>query len=925
MKSAAIDNYPDYQPVGFSETIFKERYALTLEETWKEACERVSRQNIVAELPERMKHYEKKFYDILVKNLFVPGGRIWYNSGRNNPQLLNCFLLGNNLDSKEGWGNIAREMIITSMTGGGCGIDYSDVRPEGAEIHSQRGTCPGPVELMELVNGCGEPVRAGGARRVALMFSLDLDHPDVLKFLDYKLVQGRLQLANVSVRSKNTTAFISAVKKDEPWILSWKGKYKKQISAKELWNTITKNAYDSAEPGFLNWELVEEENTVGYIEELTGVNPCQPGFATVLTPEGITTFDDIDVGSTIWSGSQWTRVINKVATGNKEVYKYVTNAGYFLGTENHRVVQEGIKVEVKDAETIDISTGPRSKIVSNFWRDQEIIDGWVLGDGSVHKASNNLVFLCLGKNDEETFLNRFPSYIIADRRKAFKFGWEVKTNITSEQLVKTYERRVPQHILQGDRLRVCSFLRGLYSANGSICGNRVTLKASSRGLIEDVQEMLSSVGISSYITTNKAHTVEFENGEYECKESYDLNIRKDIRLFEAYIGFEHQDKMKRLCVAIGTNRNNRSKTSYGINNVEFVGVHPVYDITVDADEHTYWSGGCLVSNCGEVVMPPYDSCCLGHIVLSRFVKEDGSVDWPALAETTRLGVRFLDNIKEVNCYPLKEMKEVSDKYRRIGLGVTGLADMLILAGFKYGSSEGIKFIDKLFRFISKQAYEASVMLSIEKGMFPVCRPDQHIETGFVKRMPHKIRSWIAEHGIRNAAILTCAPTGTVSILSGNCSSGIEPIFAPAYERRWWDVDKRQTELVVHPLFKQFLEEGKSLDNFVSSRDLSVRDHMEVQAIVQKHIDNSVSKTINIPEDYPQEEVAEAWLEYLPRLKGTTFYRENSRGYVDKDGKLHEPPLKAFSVNEAIEQMNKKGELEMIVSSEVDCIGGVCEI
>lgn len=597
---SSIEQYPTYKPEGFSETIFKERYAFVQDETWEEACLRVSRQNVVAEKPEKVKQYEQKFYDVLVRNLFVPGGRIWYNSGRNNPQLLNCFLLNDQLDSKEGWGNIAKEMIVTSMTGGGCGIDFSDVRPNGAEISSQKGACPGPVELMELVNNCGHPVRAGGARRVALMFSLDLDHPDVDRFLDYKLTKGKLELANVSVRAKNTSAFIKAVKNDEQWPLSWKGQYKSEISARYLWDKIISNAYNSAEPGFLNWELTEKESSVSYITDLASVNPC-----------------------------------------------------------------------------------------------------------------------------------------------------------------------------------------------------------------------------------------------------------------------------------------------------------------------------------GEVAMSPYDACCLGHIVLYRFIKEDGSVDLPGFAEAIRLAVRFLDNTITVNHFPLQEMKDTTSKFRRIGLGFTGLADALILAGYKYGSSEANKFVDGLLRFMSKQAYEASVMLAIEKGPFPACVPEKHVETGFVKRMPHKIKSLIAEHGIRNCAILTVAPTGTVSILSGNCSSGLEPIFSAAYERRFWKEDQRQTELVMHPLFTKFVSENRSTDNFISSRELSVREHMEFQKVVQKHIDNSISKTINIPEDYPMSDVAEVWLEYLPYLKGTTFYRENTRGYVDKDGKVHEPPLKALSVKEALERM--KEEKFTMGSEEDSCKSGVCEI
>jgi ribonucleoside-diphosphate reductase alpha chain len=589
----------DFLPTGFSHTIFQDRYAFTDNETWQEACARVAQQMALAESPDKQAIYKEKFYSVLSSNMFVPGGRIWYNSGRVNAQLLNCFVLDSKKDSKEGWGDSAKNMIITSMTGGGCGDDFSDVRPRNATIQGQKGAAPGSVELMRLIDRCADPIRSGGQRRVALMFSLDLDHPDVEEFLNAKLTKGELTNANVSVRSKHTKKFIEAVKNDGDWELSWKGKYKKTVKAKDLWNTIVSNAYNSAEPGFLNWELVESESNIYYIEPLVTTNPC-----------------------------------------------------------------------------------------------------------------------------------------------------------------------------------------------------------------------------------------------------------------------------------------------------------------------------------GEIALSSFDCCCLGHLVLTRFI-QDGAINYSTLGDTIRTAVRFLDNVLSVNSYPLPEMKAKSQNLRRIGLGTTALADTLAILGLRYGSDEGNKFIDKLYRFISKAAYEASVLLAVEKGAFPLCDPEKHVDSGFMKRMPTKIKSLVKEHGIRNCAILTQAPTGTVSILSGNCSSGIEPMYAPAYERRYWDKDIRKTELVFHPLFEQFMRESKDVSHFVGSHDLTVRDHMEVQRIIQKHVDNAVSKTINIAHDYPMAEVEKLWLEYLPYLKGTTFYRDGTRGMVMADGTVEAPPLSPIPIEEAKLRFNEAHKTE--VESVDDCPSGVCEI
>ena len=149
------------------------------------------------------------------------------------------------------------------------------------------------------------------------------------------------------------------------------------------------------------------------------------------------------------------------------------------------------------------------------------------------------------------------------------------------------------------------------------------------------------------------------------------------------------------------------------------------------------------------------------------------------------------------------------------------------------------------------------------------------------------------------------------------------MFAPAYQRRYWENEVRKTQLVFHPLFAQFMEKGRDTAHFVSAHELSVRDHLEVQSVIQRHIDNAVSKTINIPESLPMEEVEAAWLEYLPQLKGTTFYRENTRGYVNSQGIVEPPPLVPLTLEQAREAYVK--EQSVMVGSEADCHSGVCQL
>lgn len=323
--------------------------------------------------------------------------------------------------------------------------------------------------------------------------------------------------------------------------------------------------------------------------------------------------------------------------------------------------------------------------------------------------------------------------------------------------------------------------------------------------------------------------------------------------------------------------------------------------------------------CGEIWLSAYDNCCLGSVVLPRFVDpKSKTMDWDTLKDTVATGVRFLDNVLTVNNYPLPEIKDTASSLRRIGLGVTGLHDMLILMGLKYNSPAALEFVDKVMKVIKNAAYTASIDLAKEKGAFPKFDPDQHIRSGFIKTLKPSLRDDIFQYGIRNAALLTIAPVGTGSMVCGisneicGVSSGIEPLFAPVYERRWRKDDKLHKETLVHPLFKWFVDNGLSTKHFQGSHDLKVKDHFEMQRVCQRHLDNACSKTINIPGDTSPEELSALYMEYFAELKGVTIYPEGSR----KD-----QPLTPLPLEEGLKLIaNAKAE-----ALAGDCVGGVCNL
>lgn len=580
-----------YEPSGFALEIFRDRYALHEAESFSEACDRLARAMAGAETNGHVIKYQAEFAELLKHNYFMPGGRIWYGAGRPKGQLLNCFVVPIT-DSSEGWGKASNDMIVISSKGGGLGTNFSPVRPRNSEIAGHRGLATGAVSPMEIMNAAGHVIKGGGGRRVALMFCLNLNHPDIIEFLGKKLNLNELTNANVSVNfNEDPETFFQKVKNGEELELKFAGRVIGRIPAADLWEKMISNALKGGEPGLLNGYYANRMSNIGYFAELLSTNPC-----------------------------------------------------------------------------------------------------------------------------------------------------------------------------------------------------------------------------------------------------------------------------------------------------------------------------------GEIWLTAYDCCCLGSMVLPRFVKE-GKIDWDLLKKSVATSVRFLDNVLTVNNYPLQEIKEMCHNIRRVGLGVMGLHDMLLMLGLKYSSVLGLEMVDKVMGFIKNSAYEASIEIAKEKGPFPVFDADKYLKGGFAKTLKPSLRAAIKEFGIRNCALLTIPPTGTTAIVC-DCSSGIESMFAPAHIRKFRKGDDLAKEIVIHPLFKQFVEEGKSTKHFQGAYELKLRDHFEMQRTCQRHIDNAVSKTINVMPGTSAEELGELYMEYFPELKGVTIYPEGSR---------EDQPLTPLSIEEALAALKGKGEKILMSYSKDSCKDGKCDI
>ena len=293
---------------------------------------------------------------------------------------------------------------------------------------------------------------------------------------------------------------------------------------------------------------------------------------------------------------------------------------------------------------------------------------------------------------------------------------------------------------------------------------------------------------------------------------------------------------------------------------------------------------CATNPCGEQPLPPYGACLLGSVNLTKLVTDpfepEAELDIAGLEQLVATAVRMLDNAIDVSKFPLPEQQHEAIAKRRIGLGITGLADALIMCGVRYGSTAAVNLTEKWMRAFSRAAYLASTELAREKGPFPLFDAAKYLAGENIREMDDDVRGAIAEHGIRNALLTSVAPTGTISLFADNISSGLEPVFSFTYSRNVLMPDGSRREEQVSDyawrLYRQMKGENRQLtDAFVGSQDLTPDDHVRMQAVVQKYIDSAVSKTINVPEDIDFDAFKDVYINaYESGCKGLTTYRPN---------------------------------------------------
>ena len=426
-------------------------------------------------------------------------------------------------------------------------------------------------------------------------------------------------------------------------------------------------------------------------------------------------------------------------------------------------------------------------------------------------------------------------------------------------------------------------------------GVSVRLSQVDQCSLEAAQRMLARLGIDSALYKNRrtpGHRL-MPDGRgaarpYPTQANHELVVSGDnLARFADLVGFSDVDKSMRLEVALAgyVRKHNAARFIATFESLEPDGVEEVFDATV-ADVHAFDANGLYVHNCGEQPLPSYGCCDLGSIDVTRFVRAPferaAAFDFEAFGAVVEVSIRMLDDVLDLTAWPLEAQRAEAMAKRRIGLGFTGLGDALAMLGLRYDAEPARAMAAKIAEFMRDRAYAASVELAKERGAFPMFNADLYLSGGnFASRLPQSLKDSIRRHGIRNSHLLSIAPTGTISLaFADNASNGIEPPFSWTYTRKKRMADGTHKEFRVEDhawrLYRHLHGAEAALpEAFVTALEISADAHQAMVAAVAPYMDTSISKTVNVPEDYPYADFEGLYMKaWKAGLKGLATYRPN---------------------------------------------------
>lgn len=752
-----------------------------------------------------------EFKSIMENLEFLPNSPALFGAGLKGC-LKACFVLSVDDTLESIFENIHKTAIVYKF-GGGVGFNFSKLREKGAKV-SKGGTSSGILAFLKIYNDITEAVKQSGKRRGAGMATLNYDHPDILDFITEKL-KGGLNNFNLSVMV--TDEFMEKVTTEESIFLRSvidKNKIVQKIKAKDLFSYICLAAWKNGDPGILFFDRINQDNP--YDEKIIATNVCQPFGSLLLDNDKLC---PIEMQGKTWQS--W-------KTGIKEVIELTCNNGLVLKfTPDHKIMlEDGSFIEARHTLGKSLCWGLGNRKASKIDKNS-VIRGFLFGDG--FKCGNGYgVSVRLNKDKETEIYGKLIQFGFYEQRCKSLYISKKKIPFSIDFLnARVFNRDLPQDILYGNSTEVASFLRGLFEANGSISRqSQICLKATNKKMIKKVQLLLASFGIPSWLSVRKPMIVNWPNGEYTSKESYDLQIApRNTVLFKEKIGFVSKKKNQKI--------RHFEKEYCGklkVISIKSLGNKDVYDFKMLGNYPYNFCQGIIAHNCAEQPLFPGESCCLGSINLVKCLNSKNKLSITKLRKLTRIGIKMLLQINKHTVLPFDEMYVVQSRYNRIGLGVMGFADMLIKMGVMYDSEESLEII----RVIGKE------ILTVAKRLSPL-----------------------------SASVLSIAPTGSLSILS-DCSSGIEPLFSKEYIRRIGIGD---------------IKEKRNHSKYLrTAHEILPEWHLRIQAEWQKFIDAGVSKTVNLPQDATVEDIRNIFLTaWKLGCKGVTVYRDTGKGVYKRIG------------------------------------------